>query len=109
MQAAVRSRSYRIRRRVGNQTKGSDEWRISAGYPENGSGNIGRADDAQAAPVEDMGVPLGRSDVAMPEQFLNRADIIAAFQKVSGEAVAIALTIWKKGEAFDPKKLNMTT
>ena len=53
-----------------------------------GSGNIGRADDAQAAPVEDMGVPLGRSDVAMPEQFLNRADIIAAFQKVSGEAVA---------------------
>ena len=50
------------------------------------SGNIGWADDAQAAPVEDMRVPLGRSDVAMPEQFLNRADIIAAFQKVSGEA-----------------------
>jgi hypothetical protein len=40
-----------------------------------------------AALVEDMGVDHRRADVPMPEQFLNRLDVVAVFQQVRGECV----------------------
>jgi hypothetical protein len=40
-----------------------------------------------AALVEDMGVDHRRADVPMPEQFLNRPDVVAVFQQVRGECV----------------------
>ena len=34
-----------------------------------------------------MGVNHGGTDVGVPEQFLNRADVVAIFQKMRGEAM----------------------
>ena len=45
------------------------------------------ADDTVPAAAQDVGVDHRRADVAMPEQFLDRADVIAALEKLSGEGM----------------------
>jgi hypothetical protein len=49
---------------------------------------IQRAPHTVAAPVQDMGIDHGCSNVLMPEQFLNCTNVIAALQQMRGEAVA---------------------
>jgi hypothetical protein len=41
---------------------------------------VERAPDASPALVQDMGVDHRRTDIAMPEQFLNRPDVVTVFQ-----------------------------
>jgi hypothetical protein len=44
--------------------------------------------DASAATVEDVGVDHGGGYVAVAEEFLDGADVVAGFKKVGGETVA---------------------
>lgn len=45
-------------------------------------------DHAAAAFVQHVGVNHGGRHVRVPEQFLHRADVVAAFQQVGGEGMA---------------------
>jgi hypothetical protein len=45
------------------------------------------APDSSAASVEDVGVDHGRLEVAVAEELLDRADVVAGFQQVGGEGV----------------------
>ena len=56
---------------------------------------VGGAADAGGASVEDVGVDHGGRHVAVPEQLLDGADVVAGFEEVGGEAVA-------QGVAGDP-------
>jgi len=58
---------------------------------------IERAFHARAALAQHVGVDHGGGDIVMPEQFLDGADICAALQRVSREAVAKRVA----GNAFD--------
>src|ERR1017187_4007067 len=49
---------------------------------------VQRAGDAEAAPVQDVGVDHGRRDVAVAEKLLDRADVGAALEKLGREGVA---------------------
>ena len=49
---------------------------------------VERADDAASATVGDLGVDYGGFDVAVTEEFLNGADVVAALEEVGGEGVA---------------------
>ena len=49
---------------------------------------VERADDAASATVGDLGVDYGGFDVAVTEEFLNSADVVAALEEVGGEGVA---------------------
>jgi len=51
--------------------------------------SIQRAAHRQAPPVEHAGVDPGRLDVLVAQQFLDRADVIVAFQQVGGEGVGL--------------------
>ena len=55
------------------------------------SQQVGRAAYASAAAVEDMGVDHGGLEVAVTEQLLNGADVVAVGEQVGGEAVAEAM------------------
>lgn len=46
---------------------------------------VGGAQDAGRAPVEDVGVDHGGGHVAVAEELLDGADVIAAFEQVCGE------------------------
>jgi hypothetical protein len=47
--------------------------------------------DGDWAPVQHMRVDLGRADVLVAQEFLDRADVVAAFEQVSREAVTEAV------------------
>ena len=46
---------------------------------------VGRAEHAQRATIQHMGVDHCGSYIAVAEKFLNRAYILAAFQQVGGK------------------------
>jgi hypothetical protein len=50
--------------------------------------SIQRAADAAAAAIQDVRVDHGRPDVAMAEQFLDGADVVAVFEQVRGKRTA---------------------
>ena len=54
--------------------------------------DIERADDAAIALVEHVGVDQGGFDVAMTEEFLDGADVVAVLEEVGGEGVAEGMT-----------------
>ena len=59
-----------------------------AGYPDVGElRNVGWTYNAQSTAIENVCVPLSRTNVGMPEKFLNRADIVAALEKLRRETV----------------------
>jgi hypothetical protein len=49
------------------------------------------AEDASPAPVEDVGVDHGDGDVAVAEELLDGADVVAGFEEVGGEGVPEAV------------------
>ena len=53
--------------------------------------SVGWAADAERAAVEHVGVDHCGSDVAVAEQFLNRADVMPPFQEMGGTGVAEAV------------------
>ena len=55
--------------------------------------------DPFPSPVQDVGIDHRRLHVLMPEQFLNRADIIAIFQQVRGERVSQRVAAHRLGQA----------
>jgi hypothetical protein len=55
---------------------------------EPGSETINGAVDPFPAPIQYMGINHRRLHVPMSEEFLNRANVIAIFQQVSGEGVS---------------------
>ena len=55
------------------------------------SQSIPRAADGQAASIEDMRVQHRRSHIAMPEQLLDRADVISPFEQMGRKRVAQAV------------------
>ena len=59
---------------------------------------IRRALDSARPSVQDMGVDLRRAHVTVPEQFLNRADIMAVFQQVRGERVTEGVAARRFGD-----------
>lgn len=59
----------------------------SSGRPSSGR-PVGRAEDAAAAAVEDVGVDHRRADVAMAEELLDGADVVPILQEMCGEGVA---------------------
>ena len=64
----------------------------AAGFGDNGSGGlVERAVDAEGAAVEDVGVDHGGGDVAVAEELLDGADVVAGFEQVSREAVPQAV------------------
>jgi len=54
---------------------------------------VRRALDAEAAAVEDMGVDHRGSDVAVPEQLMDGANVIARLQEMRCETVSITRII----------------
>jgi hypothetical protein len=44
--------------------------------------------DGEAASVQDVGVDHGGADVAVAEELLDGADVVAAFEEMGGEGVA---------------------
>lgn len=56
-----------------------------------GGGLVEGASDAEGATVEDVRVDHGRGDVAMTEQLLDGADVVAGLEQVGREAVAEAV------------------
>lgn len=50
--------------------------------------SVQRAADAHGTAVEDVGVNHGGADVAVAEELLDRADVVAGLEQVRGEAVA---------------------
>jgi hypothetical protein len=48
---------------------------------------VGGAANASRSTVEDMGVNHRRFDVVMAQEFLDRSDIVTAFQQVSCEGM----------------------
>jgi hypothetical protein len=46
---------------------------------------VNRTADARRSTVEDMGIDHRRLDVAMARKFLDRSNIVAAFEQVRGE------------------------
>src|SRR5262245_8525886 len=63
---------------------------------------VGRAPNCSWAAVEDVGVDLRRRDVAMPEQFLDRPDVVVVLQEVCGERVAERMGARPLGDAGLP-------
>jgi len=57
--------------------------------------SIHRASDSPPATVQNMGVYHRGAHVGVPEQFLNRADIVAIFQQIRGNA-------FKPFDLFEP-------
>ena len=53
----------------------------------------------RAGAFEDVGVDHGRADIAVAEQFLNRADVDARLEEVGGERVAEAVAPGLLGDA----------
>ena len=52
---------------------------------------VGGAADAVWASIEHVGINHGGSDVVVPEQLLNRADVMATFEKVGSKGMAEAV------------------
>jgi hypothetical protein len=48
---------------------------------------VGWASDAKAATLEDVGIDHGRPDIVMPEEFLNRTDVVPVFEQVGRKGV----------------------
>lgn len=59
--------------------------RISITSAASFSKPVNRASNPRRATVEDVGIDHGRLHVAMAQQFLDSADIVAAFQEMRGE------------------------
>jgi len=57
--------------------------------------SVHRASDSPPATVQNMGVDHGCSNIGVPEQFLNRADVVAIFKQVRGNA-------FKPFDSFEP-------
>ena len=55
------------------------------------SQRVDGTDHAQGAFVQDMRVDHGGLDVGLAEKFLHRADVLAGFQQMGGEAVPKAV------------------
>ena len=49
--------------------------------------SVGRTPNTRGAAIEDMRVDHRGGDVPVPEQILDRADVIAVFQEMGGERV----------------------
>ena len=49
---------------------------------------IHRTEDSSSSTVQHVGVDHGGLYVSMSKQFLNRADIVAVFEQMSGERMA---------------------
>ena len=49
---------------------------------------IGRAADTPATSVQDVGIYHGGLDVAVPQQFLHRPDVVAVLQQVRRKGMA---------------------
>ncbi len=64
-----------------------------------GSNGIERAAHAEAAAVEDVGIDHGGLHVAMAEELLHGADIVAVLEQMGGEGVAEGVTGDALGEA----------
>ena len=52
------------------------------------SGGIEGAGNPAPAPVEDMGVDHGGSDIGVSEQLLDGSDVVAVFDEMGGEGMA---------------------
>ena len=53
-----------------------------------GWGIVKRGTDGGSATIEHVGVDHGGFDILVPKQFLYRANIVAVFEEVCGEAVS---------------------
>lgn len=50
--------------------------------------DVGGAHDAEAATVENVRVNLSRGDICVPQQLLDRTDVVAGFEKLGRKTVA---------------------
>lgn len=79
-------------------------WAVRAGLCKTVRGVLGfcgvveGAADAEGAAVEDVGVDHGGGDVAVAEQLLDGADVVAGFEEVGGEGVAEGVAADALGE-----------
>ena len=65
--------------------------------------SVHRASDSPPATVQNMGVYHRGAHVGVPEQFLNRTDVVAIFQKMRGEAMAHGVrTGWLRDARLEP-------
>ena len=48
------------------------------------------------ATVEDVRMDHRRGDVAVPEEFLNRADVVPVFEQVGRERVPNGVVLWER-------------
>ena len=60
---------------------------------------ISRAQDTAAAAIQDVRVDHGRADVAMAEELLDGADVVAVLEQVGRERVAKCVTARVLGDA----------
>jgi len=61
--------------------------------------------DSARPSVQDVGVDLRRAYVTVPEQFLNRTDVMAVFQQVRGERVTEGVAARRFGDPRAPDRV----
>ena len=62
--------------------------------------------DAEGAAVEDVGVDHGGGDVAVAEELLDGADVVAGLEQVGGEGVAQGVAADSLGEPSGERRLT---
>ena len=68
---------------------------------------VGRATHTEASTIEHMGVDHRRADIGVSEQFLNRSDVVAVFEQVSGEGVVQSVATGSFGDASSVDRLDL--
>ena len=65
---------------------------------------VHRASDSSPPTVQHVRVDHGRTDIGVPEQFLNRADVVAIFRKMRGEGMTHGVrTGWLRDTGPEPR------
>jgi hypothetical protein len=70
-----------------------------------GSSPIQGAFHTHPAAIQNMRIYHGRADIAVPEQFLHRANVVSVFQQVCREAVSKRMAVARLG---NPGTANRT-
>ena len=73
-------------------------WRLYVAGVVFSNRRVERTSYTQAASVEDMGVDHGDAHVGVPEELLDRPDVVSGFEQVSGEGVSEGMALRRFGD-----------
>ena len=70
---------------------------------------VERAPDTSPALVQDVGINHGRTHIAMPEQFLDRSDVVPGLEQMGREAVPQRILTLPMNQAHPPPPFTTVT